>query len=145
MNHIKLQQDIIKNHQKEAHRQRASALSDDYIALTPDSESAYIIRKEDCILDITKLRDYDFAALFKESELADPIQYVQTVKFESSTTGCLVEFRGADGEPHYYDEKKLKYIGGRGINFITYKRYKTRLFIWEDEQLVGVVLERRIR
>lgn len=73
MNHIKLQQDIIKLDARQHHTIRAQRMSADEVAFTPDGYSAYIIRRpSDCLLNVDAFRSFDFAKMFLEASAARP-------------------------------------------------------------------------
>lgn len=136
MNAVKLQQDIIKNYKRTSHRMRIQTMPQG-IAITPDSESAYICQCSDIIIDAMRFGTFDFVNLFADAAAASTVLPTGMQHYEPDTKRTFIEFADDNGT-YYYDAAKFKYFDAKQK---TYARYKSILFVYENDNLAGMVLE----
>lgn len=139
MKEIKVQQDVLALSQT-PHRVRFDRLNDGRMGVTIDGLAVYIIYSDNVFLDTTKFQTIDLQKIFDDIYNAKDI--VPTGVSILKLKDTLKEFKN-DETTAYFNVKLFKYFDT--TKKLTYKYHKTKLFVFENEELVGVVLETRIR
>ena len=139
MKEIKVQQDVLALAQT-PHRVRFGKLNDGRMGVTIDGFAAYIIYSDNVFLDIRKFQTIDLQKIFNDVfEAKDIIPTgVSILKLKDT----LKEFKN-DDTTAYFNEKLFKYFDSK--KKLTYSYHKTKLFVFENGELVGLVLENRVK
>ena len=139
MKEIKVQQDVLALAQT-PHRVRFGRLNDGRMGVTIDGFAAYIIYSDNVFLDTRKFQTIDLQKIFDDVfEAKDIIPTgVSILKLKDT----LKEFKN-DDTTAYFNEKLFKYFDSK--KKLTYSYHKTKLFVFENGELVGVVLESRVK
>ena len=139
MKEIKVQQDVLALAQT-PHRVRFGRLNDGRMGVTIDGFAAYIIYSDNVFLDTRKFQTIDLQKIFDDVfEAKDIIPTgVSILKLKDT----LKEFKN-DDTTAYFNEKLFKYFDSK--KKLTYSYHKTKLFVFENGELVGLVLESRIK
>ena len=139
MKEIKVQQDVLALAQT-PHRVRFGRLNDGRMGGTIDSFAAYIIYSDNVFLDTRKFQTIDLQKIFDDVfEAKDIIPTgVSILKLKDT----LKEFKN-DDTTAYFNEKLFKYFDSK--KKLTYSYHKTKLFVFENGELVGLVLESRVK
>ena len=139
MKEIKVQQDVLALAQT-PHRVRFGRLNDGRMGVTIDGFAAYIIYSDNVFLDTSKFQTIDLQKIFDDAfEAKDIIPTgVSILKLKDT----LKEFKN-DDTTTYFNEKLFKYFDSK--KKLTYSYHKTKLFVFENGELVGVVLESRVK
>ena len=139
MKEIKVQQDVLALAQT-PHRVRFGGLNDGRMGVTIDGFAAYIIYSDNVFLDTRKFQTIDLQKIFDDVfEAKDIIPTgVSILKLKDT----LKEFKN-DDTTAYFNEKLFKYFDSK--KKLTYSYHKTKLFVFENGELVGVVLESRVK
>ena len=139
MKEIKGQQDVLALAQT-PHRVRFGRLNDGRMGVTIDGFAAYIIYSDNVFLDTRKFQTIDLQKIFDDVfEAKDIIPTgVSILKLKDT----LKEFKN-DDTTTYFNEKLFKYFDSK--KKLTYSYHKTKLFVFENGELVGVVLESRVK
>lgn len=139
MKEIKLQQDVLALTQT-PHRVRLGGLNDGRMGVIIDGFAAYIIYSDNVFLDTTKFQTIDFHKIFDDVVEAKDIipTGVSIIKLKDT----LKEFKN-DETTAYFNEKLFKYFDIK--KKLTYSYHKTKLFVFENGELSGVLLECRIK
>ena len=139
MKEIKVQQDVLALAQT-PHRVRFGRLNDGRMGVTIDGFAAYIIYSGNVFLDTSKFQKFDLQKLFDDVVEAKDIipTGVSILKLKDT----LKEFKN-DDTTAYFNEKLFKYFDSK--KKLTYSYHKTKLFVFENGELVGVILETRVR
>ena len=139
MKEIKVQQDVLALAQT-PHRVRFGRLNDGRMGVTIDGFAAYIIYSDNVFLDIRKFQTIDLQKIFDDVFKAKDIipTGVSILKLKDT----LKEFKN-DDTTAYFNEKLFKYFDSK--KKLTYSYHKTKLFVFENGELVGVVLESRVK
>ena len=139
MKEIKVQQDVLALAQT-PHRVRFGRLNDGRMGVTIDGFAAYIIYSDNVFLDIRKFQTIDLQKIFDDVfEAKDIIPTgVSILKLKDT----LKEFKN-DDTTAYFNEKLFKYFDSK--KKLTYSYHKTKLFVFENGELVGLVLESRVK
>ena len=139
MKEIKVQQDILALAQT-PHRVRFGRLNDGRMGVIIDGFAAYIIYSDNVFLDTRKFQTIDLQKIFADVfEAKDIIPTgVSILKLKDT----LKEFKN-DDTTAYFNEKLFKYFDSK--KKLTYSYHKTKLFVFENGELVGVVLESRVK
>lgn len=139
MKEIKVQQDVLALAQT-PHRVRFGRLNDGRMGVTIDGFAAYIIDSGNVFLDTRKFQTIDLQKIFDDVfEAKDIIPTgVSILKLKDT----LKEFKN-DDTTAYFNEKLFKYFDSK--KKLTYSYHKTKLFVFENGELVGVVLESRVK
>ena len=139
MKEIKVQQDVLALAQT-PHRVRFGRLNDGRMGVTIDGFAAYIIHSDNVFLDIRKFQTIDLQKIFDDVfEAKDIIPTgVSILKLKDT----LIEFKN-DDTTAYFNEKLFKYFDSK--KKLTYSYHKTKLFVFENGELVGLVLETRVK
>ena len=135
MKEIKVQQAILAM----AHtpnRIRFGKLNDGRMGVTIDGAAVYIIYSDTLLLDTTKFQTIDLRKIF------DDVYNAKDIIPTGISMNKLNEFKN-DDTTAYFDEKLFKYFDSK--KKISYKYHKTKLFVFENGELVGLVLETRVR
>ena len=135
MKEIKVQQDILAL----AHtpnRVRFGKLNDGRMGVAIDGFAVYIIYSGNMLLDTTKFQAMDLQKIFGDVYNAKDI--VPT----GISMNKLNEFKN-DETTAYFNEKLFKYFDSK--KKMSYKYHKTKLFVFENGGLVGLLLETRVR
>ena len=137
MKEIKVQQDVLALAQT-PNRVRFGRLNDGRMGVTIDGFAAYIIYSDNVFLDTTKFQTIDLQKIFDDVfEAKDIIPTgVSILKLKDT----LKEFKN-DDTTAYFNEKLFKYFDSKKL---TYSYHKTKLFVFENGELVGLVLETRV-
>ena len=135
MKEIKVQQDVLALAQT-PHRVQFGRLNDGRMGVTIDGFAAYIIYSDNVFLDTRKFQTIDLQKIFDDIYNAKDIipTGVSILKMKDT----LKEFKN-DDTTAYFNEKLFKYFDSK--KKISYKYHKTKLFIFENGELVGLVLE----
>ena len=139
MKEIKVQQDVLALAQT-PHRVRFGRLNDGRMGVTIDGFAAYIIYSDNVFLDTSKFQTIDLQKIFDDIYNAKDIvpTGISILKMKDS----LKEFKN-DDTTAYFNEKLFKYFDSK--KKLTYSYHKTKLFVFENGELVGLVLESRIK
>ena len=139
MKEIKVQQDVLALAQT-PHRVRFGRLNDGRMGVTIDGFAAYIIYSDNVFLDARKFQTIDLQKIFDDVfEAKDIIPTgVSILKLKDT----LKEFKN-DDTTAYFNEKLFKYFDSK--KKLTYSYHKTKLFVFENGELVGLVLESRVK
>lgn len=139
MKEIKVQQDVLALAQT-PHRVRFGRLNDGRMGVTIDGFAAYIIYSDNVFLDTSKFQTIDLQKIFDDAfEAKDIIPTgVSILKLKDT----LKEFKN-DDTTAYFNEKLFKYFDSK--KKLTYSYHKTKLFVFENGKLVGLVLESRVK
>ena len=137
MKEIKVQQDVLALAQT-PHRVRFGRLNDGRMGVTIDGFAAYIIYSDNVFLDIRKFQTIDLQKIFDDVFKAKDIipTGVSILKLKDT----LKEFKN-DDTTAYFNEKLFKYFDSK--KKLTYSYHKTKLFVFENGEVVGLVLESR--
>ena len=139
MNEIKVQQDVLALTQT-SYRVQFGGLNDGRMGVTIDGFAAYIIYSDNVFLDIRKFQTIDLQKIFDDVFKAKDIIPTGTHICKSKDT--FIEFKN-DDTTAYFNEKLFKYFDSK--KKLTYSYHKTKLFVFENGELVGVVLESRVK
>lgn len=139
MNEIKVQQDILAM-ARAPHRVHFGELDDGRTGAVIDGIAVYIIYNDKVLLDKSKFMAFDLRKIFVDVAEAHDIYPSSTHILQEKDT--LKEFRN-DETTAYFNVKLFKYFDTK--KKLTYKYHKTKLFVFENEELVGLVLETRVR
>lgn len=134
MKEIKVQQDILAM----AHtpnRIRFGKLNDGRMGAVIDGYAVYIIYRDNLLLDTTKFSTMDLQKIF------DDVYKAKDIVPTGISMNKLNEFKN-DETTAYFNEKLFKYFDSKKL---TYSYHKTKLFVFENGTLVGMVLETRAR
>ena len=139
MKEIKVQQDVLALAQT-PHRVRFGRLNDGRMGVTIDGSAAYIIYSDNVFLDTRKFQTIDLQKIFDDIYNAKDIipTGVSILKMKDT----LKEFKN-DDTTAYFNEKLFKYFDSK--KKLTYSYHKTKLFVFENGELVGLVLETRVK
>ena len=139
MKEIKVQQDVLALAQT-PHRVRFGKLNDGRMGVAIDGFAVYIIYSGNLLLDTSKFSTIDLQKIFDDVfEAKDIIPTgVSILKLKDT----LKEFKNNDTTA-YFNEKLFKYFDSK--KKLTYSYHKTKLFVFENGELVGVVLESRVK
>ena len=139
MKEIKVQQDVLALAQT-PNRVRFGRLNDGRMGVTIDGFAVYIIYSDNVFLDTTKFQTIDLQKIFDDVFKAKDIipTGVSILKLKDT----LKEFKN-DDTTAYFNEKLFKYFDSK--KKLTYSYHKTKLFVFENGELVGVVLESRVK
>ena len=135
MKEIKVQQDILAL----AHtpdRVKFGKLNDGRTGVVIDGYAVYIIFSGNLLLDTTKFQTIGLQKIF------DDIYHSKDIVPTGVSMDKLVEFKN-DETTGYFNEKLFKYFDSK--KKMSYKYHKTKLFVFENGELVGLVLETRVR
>ena len=139
MKEIKVQQDVLAL----AHtpnRVRFGKLNDGRMGVTIDGVAVYIIYSGNVFLDTTKFQTIGLQKIFDDIYNAKDI--VPTGVSILKLKDTLKEFKN-DDTTAYFNEKLFKYFDSK--KKLTYSYHKTKLFVFENGELVGLVLENRVK
>ena len=139
MKEIKVQQDVLTM----AHtpnRVRFGKLKDGRTGITIDGVAVYIVFSDNVFLDTSKFSSIDLQKFFDDVVEAKDIipTGVSTLKVKDT----FKEFKN-DETTAYFNEKLFKYFDSK--KKLTYCYHKTKLFVFENGELVGLVLETRVK
>ena len=139
MKEIKVQQDVLALAQT-LHRVRFGRLKDDRMGVTIDGFAVYIIYSGNLLLDTSKFQTIDLQKIFDDIYNAKDIipTGVSILKMKDT----LKEFKN-DDTTAYFNEKLFKYFDSK--KKLTYSYHKNKLFVFENGELVGLVLESRVK
>ena len=138
MKEIKVQQDVLALAQT-PHRVRFGKLNDGRMGVTIDGFAAYIIYSDNVFLDTRKFSTIDLQKIFDDVVEAKDI--IPTGVHICKSKDTFIEFKN-DDTTAYFNEKLFKYFDSK--KKLTYSYHKTKLFIFENGELVGLVLETRV-
>ena len=135
MKEIKVQQDVLALAQT-PNRVRFDRLTDGRMGVAIDGIAVYIIYSDNVFLDTSKFLTMDFQKFFDDAAKSQDIipTGVSILKLKDT----LKEFKN-DDTTAYFNEKLFKYFDSK--KKLTYSYHKTKLFVFENGELVGVVLE----
>ena len=134
MKEIKVQQDVLALG-KTPHRVKFGGLNDGRMGVAIDGYAVYIICGENLLLNTTKFQTMDLQKIF------DDVYNAKDIVPTGISINKLNEFKN-DETTAYFNEKLFKYFDSKKMS---YKYHKTKLFVFENGELVGVVLETRVR
>ena len=138
MKEIKVQQDVLALAQT-PHRVRFGRLNDGRMGVTIDGFAVYIIYSDNVFLDTTKFQTIDLQKIFDDIYNAKDI--VPTGVSILKLKDTLKEFKN-DETTAYFNEKLFKYFDSK--KKLTYSYHENKLFVFENGELVGLVLETRV-
>ena len=138
MKEIKVQQDVLALAQT-PHRVRFGKLNDGRMGVVIDGFAVYIIYSDNVFLDTSKFQTIDLQKIFDDVFKAKDIipTGVSILKLKDT----LKEFKN-DDTTAYFNEKLFKYFDSK--KKLAYSYHKTKLFVFENGELVGLVLETRV-
>ena len=138
MKEIKVQQDVLALVQT-PNRVRFGMLKDGRMGVTIDGIAVYIIYSDNVFIDTTKFQTIDLQKIFDDIYNSKDIvpTGVSTLKLKDT----LKEFKN-DDTTAYFNEKLFKYFDSK--KKLTYSYHKNKLFVFENGELVGLVLETRV-
>ena len=139
MKEIKVQQDVLALAQT-PNRVRFGRLNDGRMGVTIDAFAVYIIYSGNLLLDTSKFSTIDLQKIFDDVVEAKDI--IPTGVSISDVKGALREFKN-NNTTAYFNEKLFKYFDSK--KKLTYSYHKSKLFIFENGELVGLVLETRVK
>ena len=134
MKEIKVQQDVLALANK--NRVRFGKLNDGRMGVTIDAFAVYIIYSDNLLLDTSKFLTMDFQKFF------DDVSEAKDIFPTGISMNKLNEFKN-DETTAYFNEKLFKYFDSK--KKMSYKYHKTKLFVFENGELVGMVLETRVK
>ena len=139
MKEIKVQQDILTMAQT-PYIVRFGGLNDGRIGVTIDGFALYIIYSGNMLLDTTKFQTIDLQKIVDDVfEAKDIIPTgVSILKLKDT----LKEFKN-DETTAYFNKKLFKYFDSK--KKLTYSYHKNKLFVFENGELVGLLLETRLK
>ena len=135
MKEIKVQQDILAL----AHTPsggKFGKLNDGRMGVVIGGYALYIIYSDNLLLDTTKFQTMDL------QKILDDVYKAKDIVPTGISMNNLNEFKN-DETTAYFNEKLFKYFDSK--KKMSYKYHKTKLFVFENGELVGVVLETRVR
>ena len=138
MKEIKVQQDVLALAQT-SNRVRFGSLKDGRMGVAIDGIAVYIIYSDNVFLDETRFQTIDLHKIFDDIYNAKDI--VPTGVSILKLKNTLKEFKN-DDTTAYFNEKLFKYFDSK--KKLTYSYHKTKLFVFENGELVGLVLETRV-
>ena len=141
MKEIKVQQDVLALALgKNLNRVRFGKLNDGRMGVTIDGFAVYIIYSDNVFLDTRKFQTIELQKIFDDVFKAKDIipTGVSILKLKDT----LKEFKN-DDTTAYFNEKLFKYFDSK--KKLTYSYHKTKLFVFENGELVGLVLESRVK
>ena len=138
MKEIKVQQNVLALAQT-PNRVRIGRLNDGRMGVTIDGVAVYIIYIDNVFLDTTKFQTIDLQKIFDDIYNAKDI--VPTGVSILKLKDTLKEFKN-DDTTAYFNEKLFKYFDSK--KKLTYSYHKNKLFVFENGELVGLVLETRV-
>lgn len=133
MNSIKIQQEAIK-----AIRPAYIEIDNTRIALVTDGSFAVVIFKEDCLLDLAKLKKMERNVFYTEPT-AIPLN--PTMEIRDTGKGTVRKFISENNDIMWLSEKNIKRFGKN----LTYKMKTDIAFVYGDNVLLGCILPVRIR
>ena len=139
MKEIKVQQDILAMAQA-PNRVRFGTLEDGRTGAVIDGIAVYIIYSDNVLLDKSKFMPFDLRKIFADVAESHDIYPSSIHILQGKDT--LKEFKN-DEITAYFNTKLFKYFDTN--KKLTYKYHKTKLFVFENGELVGLVLETRVR
>ena len=138
MKEIKVQQDVLALAQT-PNRVRFGRLNDGRMGVAIDGIAVYIIYSGNLLLDTTKFQTIDLLKIFDDIYNAKDIVSAGVSILKLKDT--LKEFKN-DETTAYFNEKLFKYFDSK--KKLTYSYHKNKLFVFENGELVGLVLETRV-
>ena len=138
MKEIKVQQDVLALAQT-PHRVRFGRLNDGRMGVAIDGFAVYIIYSGNLFLDTTKFQTIDLQKIF--DDIYNSKDIVPTGVSILKLKDTLKEFKN-DDTTAYFNEKLFKYFDSK--KKLTYSYHKNKLFVFENGELVGLVLEARV-
>ena len=138
MKEIKVQQDVLALAQT-PNRVRFGRLNDGRMGVTIDGFAVYIIYSGNLLLDTSKFQTIDLQKIFDDIYNAKDI--IPTGVHICKSKDTFIEFKN-DDTTAYFNEKLFKYFDSK--KKLTYSYHKTKLFIFENGELVGLALETRV-
>ena len=135
MKEIKVQQDILAMAHT-TNRVRFGKLNDGRTGAVIDGYAVYIICHCNLLLDTTKFSAMDLQKIF------DDVYKAKDIAPTGISMNKLNEFKN-DETTAYFNEKLFKYFDSK--KKMSYKYHKTKLFVFENGELVGLVLETRVK
>ena len=139
MKEIKVQQDVLALAQT-PHRVRFGGLNDGRMGVTIDGFAVYIIYRDNVFLDTSKFSTFDFQKILDDVVKAKDI--IPTGVHICKSKDTFIEFKNNETTA-YFNEKLFKYFDSK--KKVTYSYHKTKLFVFESGELVGLVLETRVK
>lgn len=139
MKEIKVQQDLLAMAHT-PHRVKFGKLNDGRMGVAIDGFAVYIIYSGNMLLDTTKFQTMDLQKIFDDVYNAKDIFPDGFSVYNAKNT--LKKFKN-DETTAYFNENLFKYFDSK--KKMSYKYHKTKLFVFENGELVGVVLETRVR
>ena len=131
MKEIKVQQDVLALTQT-SYRVQFGGLKDGRMGVTIDGIAVYIIYSDNVFLDTSKFQTIDLQKIF------DDVFEAKDIVPTGISMNNLKEFKN-DDTTAYFNEKLFKYFDSK--KKLTYSYHKTKLFVFENGELVGLVLE----
>ena len=135
MKEIKVQQDILAMAHT-PYRVKFGKLNDGRMGVAIDGFAVYIICRGNMLLDMAKFQTMDLQKIF------DDVYNAKDIVPTGISMNKLNEFK-SDETTAYFNEKLFKYFDSK--KKMSYKYHKTKLFVFENGELVGLALETRMR
>lgn len=139
MKEIKVQQDILTLAQT-PNRVRFGKLEDGRTGAVIDGIAVYIIYSDNVFLDTSMFMAFDLREIFGCVAMAQDI--IPTGNSTCNGKETLNEFKN-DDTTAYFNEKLFKYFDSKKT--LTYSYHKNKLFVFENGELVGLIMETRVK
>ena len=134
MKEIKVQQDVLAL-STTPYRVKFGELNNGRIGVVIDGYAVYIINRCNMLLDTAKFSTIEL------QKICDDVFNAKDIFPTGISMNKLNEFKN-DETTAYFNEKLFKYFGSKKL---TYSYHKPKLFVFENGELVGVVLETRVK
>lgn len=135
MKEIKVQQDILAL-AGTPNRVKFGKLNNGRIGATIDGCAVYIINNGNLLLDTTKFSTIEL------QKICDDVFNAKDIVPTGISMNKLNEFKN-DETTAYFNEKLFKYFDSK--KKMSYKYHKTKLFVYENGELVGLIVETRVK
>lgn len=139
MKEIKVQQDVLAL-ANTPNRVKFGELNNGRMGVTIDGCAVYIINIGNLLLDTTKFSTIELQKICDDVFNAKDI--FPTGVSINNAKNTLKEFKN-DETTAYFNEKLFKCFDSK--KRLTYSYHKTKLFVFENGELVGMVLETRVK
>lgn len=139
MKEIKVQQDVLAL-STTPYRVKFGELNNGRMGVVIDGYAVYIINISNLLLDTTKFSTIELQKICDDVYNAKDI--FSTGFSINNVKNTLKEFKN-DETTAYFDGKLFKYFDTK--KKLTYSYHKTKLFVYENGELVGLIVETRVK
>lgn len=139
MKEIKVQQDILAMVQT-PHRVRFGKLKDGRTGAVIDGMAVYIICSDNLMIGTAKFMSMDLNDIL--DCVVEAKNIIPTGVSIINGKDTLKEFKN-DDTTAYFNEKRFKYFDSKKT--LTYSYHKSKLFVFENGELVGLLVETRVK